>query len=453
MSLYEEQLRQNIQATRPKAIPRPSVAARSAAVAKNVGSKVAGALTRPIAARAGGMAVAKGVGRFAVRAAGPLGLAATGAAVAGNAVKDTETAQAIQRPIVNAATSAMGVDDLQNRMLSEDPTVSSAAVAEYGTANPNIQRPNTAPGIAPAAAAAQEQPATTLARPNPEAAVDAYTTANAAPSSSQVNAANPAPIPNSEYGYAGQQGETQTLVRPTIGADGRPIMNPNTGKAVPEFSDANTAFNRPVSPQSYEAQAAEAAKVAQARADYTANTTGSDGRRHFGGAESEALANAQIASSEQGKNLDVITQQLSDQGLTPEQRAAYKADPAGSYNVDADANTATATAQLAAFKQQYDMNRNAKTDVRLNRTAAMKEAGDALAPLKTTAPEAYSQLLAMSGEQFDPASGESMSQVVQRLLSSLELDGGIPQLDESGRLVQKQQTAATGAQQQVDTFF
>jgi hypothetical protein len=402
-------------------------------------SKAGALLKRPFGTKAA-LGSVRGV---AGRAFGVPGLVGTAAYYAGDALKDTDTAQAIQRPIVDALAKVSGVDDIQQRMLSDDPAVSKAAVAQFrakqayekSLENPSPQA-QAAPGqpvdgVAPTVAPAPVDPQ--------QAAVDTYTAVNAAPPDSQVNAKNPAPIPGAPESYAGQYGQQQILSRPTLDANGQPVIDPGTGKPVPNFTDTNTAFNRPALPVDPAQEAEDRARAEQARADYIANTTGSDGRRYFGGSETEALRARQMEVAKQGDPDGTVAKQLANEGLTPEQRAAYAADPAGAYQVDAQANSDAAANQLSAFKSQYEMQRNAKTDYRLERTAAMKEATELLEPLKLTDPETYARILAQASELYDPSSGETMSQLLARLVESPDAEG--------------QQVAGAGQGSMLDTFF
>lgn len=408
----------------PVAAPKPAGPSTLSKVGKVAGK----ALTRPYSNRAIAGGAARLAGRGVMGAIGVPGMAAYAGYKIGDSLKDTETAQAMQRPVTDAMASMTGLDDLQGRMLSDDPAVSGQAIAEYRAANPQIKRPGQ-PSAAPVASP-----------PAPGAVAD--------PAARQAGSA---PI-QQPYVHAQGQSNPDVLSRPTMGKDGQPVIDPSTGQPVPEFTDsyAVTGMNRPA--QSPQDLAAEQARVADARQNYTDNTTGSDGRRFYGGPETEQLRAAQNAAVARGDTA-TVGQQLADEGLTPEQRAAYKADPAGAYQVDAQANSSAAKAQLDAFKYQQAQQRNTATDARLNRTAAMKEAGTVLAPLKDASPEAYTQLLTMADQQFDPASGESMSSVVARLLSSFELDGGIPQIDENGNLVQKKQQVAAGEAPDVDVHI
>lgn len=425
---------------RKMARPKPAEVAPKPA-RPSVASKVGTALTRPRSAMAGAKAVGARLAGLAGAAGAGLGIPATAAWFAGRAVKDTAPAQAIQRPIVDAAANMSGLDDLQARMLSDDPAVSSAAVAEYKAANPDAFKRPVDAAAAPAATP-EAAPAVT-----PSVATDPQ--GGNAPAVAHV-----APVARPNYQVAPGQSNPDILTRPTLGADGKPVIDPATGKAVPEFTDAYsvTGLSRPVPTQGEDA--AEQARVDKARQQYIDNTTGSDGRRYFGGSAVEKLREAQMVEAKKGDRNGVVARQLADEGLTPEQRAARDADPVAYHQANVQANQSAAKAQMEAFKQSYNMNRNAKTDARLNRTAAMKEADSILSSFKDTAPEAYQQLMAMAGEQFDPSTGESMSSVVQRLLSSFELDGGVPLIDENGQLVQRQQQqVAAGSMPEVDTFF
>lgn len=419
-----------------QAAPRPSAASRVASTAGRAGRT----LTRPVGSGWGtAKSAAKFLGKRAIGLGGaamsiPAALAGTAAWWAGDKLKDTETAQRLQRPLTDALARLTGTDDLQERMLSNDPEVSRKAVEEWraqqsaGTDRPPADAtPAASPGRIP--------------RPgSPEAATDVFTTRNAEPAGPGVNASAPAEIPGSDYQYAGQYGDNQVLTRPTNGGD---------GQSVPEFTDDYTAFQRPRPAVREEELAQEAARVQAAREQYAANTTGSDGRRYFGGPATEKLREAQMAEARRGDPAGVVERQLAEEGLTPEQRAAYDADPAAAYQVDARAASDAARSRLDAFKTQFDMSRNARSDARAERTegrrartAALAEAESLLEPIKDYSPQAYTQMYALAGEVYDPASGESMSDVVRRLMASIETDNGMPVLDDAGQLkfLEPQQT-------------
>ena len=442
----ENAQRAKVQRPAPKAAPKPTPKPARPSLGARAGKVVGNALTRPVSSKAVATGAARLLGKGAIAAAGIPGAAAYGTYLVSDAyLKDTEAAKAMQRPVTDAMARVSGVEDLQQRMLSDDPAVSKAAVAEYKAANPDAFKRPVDAAAAPAA--------------TPEAAPAVTPSVATDPQGGNAPAVAPvAPVARPNYQVAPGQSNPDILTRPTLGADGKPVIDPATGKAVPEFTDAYsvTGLSRPVPTQGEDA--AEQARVDKARQQYIDNTTGSDGRRYFGGSAVEKLREAQMVEAKKGDRNGVVARQLADEGLTPEQRAARDADPVAYHQANVQANQSAAKAQMEAFKQSYNMNRNAKTDARLNRTAAMKEADSILSSFKDTAPEAYQQLMAMAGEQFDPSTGESMSSVVQRLLSSFELDGGIPLIDENGQLVQRQQQATEQAepglwQKSVDYFL
>ena len=423
----------------PKPVQRPGVGAKLG----NAAVKVGQTLTRPRVTPTWGGVIKTGAGVLAKGASKALSIpyqaAGTVGYYAGDALKDTAAAKTMQRPVTNAMASVSGLNDLESRAMSDDPVVARAAQAEHRAKYPPTYNGVNGPGTQPARQQAEQiaRPgAAPAVAPNPEAAVDAYTTGNSAPSNPQMNAARPKPIPNSEYSYAGrQEGGAEVITRPTTGADGSPVIDPGTGRPVPEFTDNYTAFDKLRPAQSAESIAAEEARAAAARQQYAQNTTGSDGRRFYGGPETEKLRAAQNAAVARG-DTSTVTQQLADEGLTPEQRAAYKADPTGAYQVDAQASTASNKAQLDAFKAQQDMARNSRTDARLNRSAAMKEMGSALAQFKDN--PAYAQLSALAEEIYDPSSGESMTSIVSQMLASIETDAlGNPRLNDTGGVIFK----------------
>tara|TARA_R100001509_G_scaffold148971_1_gene107130 strand:- start:1764 stop:3191 length:1428 start_codon:yes stop_codon:yes gene_type:complete len=408
-------------------VPRPSASSRVASATKD-------AFTRPLPGSGATGALRRGAGkllRFGGRLAVPIaaselawqGGKATGTHLVNPLVRAT-TGKSASEHVTDFMANVTGTDDLQERMLSNDPEVSRKAVEEWrAQQSAGAERPQA--DAAPAASPGQ------IPRPgNPEAATDVFTTRNAEPAGPGVNARAPTEIPGSDYQYAGQYGDNQVLTRPTNGGDGPT-----------EFTDDYTAFQRPRPAVREEELAQEAARVQAAREQYAANTTGSDGRRYFGGPATEKLRKAQMAEARRGDPAGVVERQLAEEGLTPEQRAAYDADPAAAYQVDAQAASNAARSRLDAFKTQFDMSRNARSDARAERTegrrartAALAEAESLLEPIKDYSPQAYTQMYALAGEVYDPASGESMSDVVRRLMASIETDNGMPVLDDAGQL-------------------
>lgn len=406
------------------------------------------AVTRPIAAKVGLGAVARGGAHLVTKALGPVGWAATGAAYAGDSVKDTDTAQALQRPVTDAISKWFGNGDLQDRMNSNDPEVYKAAVAEYRAsqaqqAGPEGQGP--AATAQPTAAAdtpapdeggqvPTEDPEAAIERPvagSDEGAIDMHLLANSSPTNPALNAGNTQPIEGTNSEYAGKYGDNEVIKRPTIGKDGQPVIDPGTGEAVPEFTDNYTAFNRqrPGAGQGSAPQQSEEARVANARAQYIANTTGSDGRRHFGGSANERLNEARQEAIDRG-DTESVGRQLDEETAKAQQQAT----------VDAQNRGATPATQLAAFKHAYDRDRDAKGDARTDRTNAMKEAATMLAAYKDTAPEAYAQLYAMASDRYDGTT--PMPQVIQSIMGSLDMESGGPEMDENHQLKMKMRDIA-----------
>jgi len=114
--------------------------------------------------------------------------------------------------------------------------------------------------------------------------------------------------------------------------------------------DKGTGTYVPVKPTNLDTANTEAARVAQARSSYERNTTSSDGRRYFGGAETEALRAAQMEQAAKGGDRNgVLAKQLSEEGLTPERRAAYKAYPSDGIELRQQKDEKT-TERRAAYK-------------------------------------------------------------------------------------------------------
>jgi hypothetical protein len=400
-----------------EAFEKPRVTPKAAPKAPGRMARVAKSLARPVGA------VSKVGAAGAVLTAGQLGY------MAGGAIDDA-TGNAISGAATDVAAKATGLDDLQNRMLSNDPAVSAAAVAEY-------KRGQGQPTSTPRPGAPQQPSNIPAGDPqvSSEEANVAAIAARGVPMDAQTNSRQPQAIEGSSYSYVGNEGGTDIITRPTIGKDGKPVIDPGTGKPVPNFTDTNTAFNRPTPPQSQEAIAAEQARVDQSRADYERNTTDSQGRRQFGGPASEALAAAQLQAVQEGRDLDTVQRQLDEQGMTPEQKAAYAADPAAAYATDATAQADANALQSDAYKNAFDMQDKLGKAGRLERGADLKAAGEALGGLKDN--PAYGEIMAMAQTRA-AESGESISGTVMRILSTLERDpNGDFVRDEQGQLKMK----------------
>ena len=120
------------------------------------------------------------------------------------------------------------------------------------------------------------------------------------------------------------------LVANTAHAEVFKCVDKSTGKTTftdTACPDKGTGTYVPVKPTNLDTANTEAARAAQARADYERNTTSSDGRRYFGGTETEALRAAQMEQAKKGDYGDTVSQQLANEGLTPERRTANKAYP------------------------------------------------------------------------------------------------------------------------------
>jgi hypothetical protein len=394
------------------------------------------------AVKPGLLGKAAGIGGKLVRGGGvaALGYTVGQAAYEGTKalIENTEYGQRIPTALADLASNLTGADEREAALLSEDPAVRNPAIAGE---NYKSDLRTKAQSGAPAPAGQPAGPTPLPARPGSteEAQVAGYVAQNSVDAGKGVSAANPQAIPNTGFNYAGKYGDTEVLSRPTMGADGKPVIDsgsgPRAGQVVPEFTDQNTAFNRPGSAPSAEAQAAEAARVAQSRADYERNTTGSDGRRYYGGGATEELRAAQLEQARKGDADGTVARQLADEGLTPEQRAAYATDPVAAYGVDADANAAAVGNQLDAYKQQYTMQGDTIKNARLERSAEMENSGKLIAGLKTSNPASYDKIMQMAAEQ-STASGQPMSSVVSQLLASLQMDAtGAPVIGEDGNFV------------------
>lgn len=477
--------------------------ARAAANKQNakIDSKAKSFLRTPRTLKGGVKALGRGamnVGKGALSVPG-LAAAATNELSRGF-LRDTEKAQNIQTGIADYAADKTGVASLQDRLLSDDPAVVKAAIAEEKQQRENpslLQRANnvvsdfvgkrgddsmlmsglksaasalTRPGQgaeSPQGAGQPTQVATAGAEargqagpPTDDDATVIGIAEQSRPANNQVNAANPEPVAGSSYEFAGKYGDTNVITRPTMDANGQPVLDPGArqrvsadgrqiigaggqvvdtatdpnrsgqraGQPVPEFTDYNTANGLQRPPQTESQIAAENARVEQARADYTRNTTMSDGRRAFGGSATEKLRAMQMEQAGRGDPDGTVSRQLAEEGLTPEQRAAYAADPAGAYQVDASAKAANAASQLSAFKDQFNAAKAADasadrktTEKRRFTTDEAKKIEAAFSGLALTAPKSRAKLMLMANEMVENGQG-SATEVLNRIYQSIQFD-------------------------------
>jgi hypothetical protein len=138
-----------------------------------------------------------------------------------------------------------------------------------------------------------------------------------------------------------------------------------------------------------------------------------------------------------------VARQLAEEGRTPEERAAYEADPAGAYATDASARASAANARMNALSESFDRERQMRGDRRAeskekrqSRESAIKEV-ESYTGLKELSPLHHSKLVALAGQMYDNDQGRtSMAQIYQTMMSSLQKDeSGMPELDENGNLI------------------
>lgn len=359
------------------------------------------------------------------------------------------------RPITDKIAQWTGLEGEQAGMLSNDPVEAENAKANYAARTAPAQVPGQVEPAGPEQAPAEA--GTTLEGGNDPSAVDADQAAaeleiygeseRAGPG---LNAATPRPIEGSDYSYAGQYGDTDVLTRPDPRAEG-----------ATEFTDKWGAFGaeRPTKGGARTA-AEEEARGEAAREQYRRNTTMSDGRRAFGGGTSastigpdgkvvlgkssgEQLRDAQQGVIDRGENTAVLDRQFAEEGRTPEQRAAYEADPVAAYANDAAASASASKQALDMFKYGQDERRHAATEARAQSSerrqgqeAADKQLTNAMASYELTAPRVHSAVMRQANLMYDNAQGQrSMSQILGELFSTMEMDGDLPKLDEQGNLM------------------
>lgn len=412
-------------------------AARAAPAARSVAARVAPALagmtaaagraaTAPISATAGAKTL---LGRAALP-----GAVYTIGEVTGinDALANTSVAQRAQKAVVDFAGKMTGLNDYQERLQNDV----SMAARDY----PQVvsTRYGGTMADAPAADAAAE-PSAVAAAPkpaSPQTAEELAVLENSAPASDTLNANRPMAIPGSDRQYAGRYGGTEVLRRDVTNRQ---------GENVAEFAQQGEAAP-------YDA-AAEAQRVAQARADYAANTTMSDGTRAFGGAGSESLQRARLAAIARGEG-DVVERQLAEESMTPAQRQAYRQDPLEAYKTDRTTAAAESLAAYKGFKDATTGMRADRTESRQAREGAMKSVDAQLKLLAENEGVDGATLGILKGliaQEYDAGGGaESIDQVYARVLGGLPRDKETGALDMqaflSQQIAQEQQTpGATGS--------
>lgn len=284
------------------------------------------------------------------------------------------------RPATNAAPAATPFRE--GNVGLEDPAKLAAIAAEQKAAGEQ-------------AIAADAPRARVRGAVSDQARAQDFVAGNKAPRSNALSINRPIPIPGSDMQYGGQYGDTAVIERP--GANGERSFSDTEGVA-----GANRAMGGIARPGAALSPEAEAQRVAQARADYIANTTMSDGRRAFGGSSMEQLRKAQMEAVEgkrapallQGRERAFVANQLAEEGRTPEQNAAYRQDPLKAYEIDQVTGADRAQADAAAMKNyRDDIYKRAGLSLQQDRanqgrlSGAMKNVDEIVKPLMEVEPE------------------------------------------------------------------
>lgn len=164
-----------------------------------------------------------------------------------------------------------------------------------------------------------------------------FVAGNKADRSNALNINRPMAIPGTDMQYAGQYGDTAVIERP--GAKGERSFSDTDGVA---------GQNRGVRP----AVAGAEPQLSPAE-QYIKNTTMSDGTRAFGGSGSEKLQQARLAAIARGDGA-IVEKQLAEEGMTPAQRNAYRADPLKAYEIDQVTKAENAKAESIGMKNYRD---------------------------------------------------------------------------------------------------
>lgn len=170
---------------------------------------------------------------------------------------------------------------------------------------------------------------------------------NAAPRSDVLNINRPMPIPGSDMQYAGQYGDTAVIER--TGRFGERSFSDTDSVA-----GANRGPTTLARPNTTYDPAAEAQRIAQARAEYKANTTMEDGTRAFGGSSSERLHQARLDALARGDREGVKRSLMTEaeRDMYDRQNAAYGRDPVKAYEIDRAAEVDRGAAASKSLSDQ-----------------------------------------------------------------------------------------------------
>ena len=222
-----------------------------------------------------------------------------------------------------------------------------------------------APDRAPAASAgvmtslSGMRPATNIAPADPRSApqraarddqflAQDFVAGNKADRSNALNINRPMAIPGTDMQYAGQYGDTAVIERP--GAKGERSFSDTDGVAGQNRGVRPAVAGTPTEPQLSPAE------------QYIKNTTMSDGTRVFGSGvgaptggpnANERLQQARLAAIARGDGA-LVEKQLAEEGMTPAQRNAYRADPLKAYEIDQVTKAENAKAESIGMKNYRD---------------------------------------------------------------------------------------------------
>ena len=256
-------------------------------------------------------------------------------------------AEVATRPVrAGLGAVASGAADVVGGLFSgeQSPAPQEAPAAPAVAGRPGTGAPSAFQNVAAGSSSVSADP-TRRARDDQFLAQD-FVAGNKADRSNALNINRPVAIPGTDMQYAGQYGDTAVIERP--GAKGERSFSDTDGVA-----GTNQGARPAVAGAEPQLSPAE---------QYIKNPTMSDGPRVFGSGvgaptggpnANERLQQARLAAIARGDGA-VVEKQLAEEGMTPAQRNAYRADPLKAYEIDQVTKAENAKAESIGMKNYRD---------------------------------------------------------------------------------------------------
>lgn len=254
-------------------------------------------------------------------------------------------AEVATRPVrAGLGAIASGAADVVGGVFSGEQTPQQATDAPVVAGRPGTGAPSAFQNVTAGSSSVSADPRR-AARDDQFRAQD-FVAGNKADRSNALNINRPMAIPGTDMQYAGQYGDTAVIERP--GAKGERSFSDTDGVA---------GQNRGARP----AVAGAEPQLSPAE-QYIKNTTMSDGTRVFGSGvgapnggpnANEKLQQARLAAIARGDGA-LVEKQLAEEGMTPAQRNAYRADPLKAYEIDQVTKAENAKAESIGMKNYRD---------------------------------------------------------------------------------------------------